>query len=272
MNEYSEKIHYERHLNHMNSNKKINEDEQIPNKFYNSLDVPEDASNLKKFIPSEATLTFVPDGECRKSIAQLARNIRLIISDYSGNPDKRCRDINYWFSGKIKTCKSNTGKDISSDSTTVFNDITWNKKGEDVKVCKREEDPYKTKPVEIMKKLDDYCEIRDNNRCNILKDKNECIKYNSYVNRKKQYFSDEKKKICDTSDCSRNNYTIDANCTLNNMEDTFREINCDCLYKKDELQKPDHIIKGRSPLEIGFFIIVSLILFYLFILFLEKVK
>ncbi|KMZ91112.1 hypothetical protein PVMG_04884 [Plasmodium vivax Mauritania I] len=272
MNEYSEKIHYERHLNHMNSNKKINEDEQIPHKFDMLLDKHEDVSNLQSLIQSSATLTFVSNEECKKNLAQLARNIRLIIFEYSGNPEKRCRDINYWMNDKIKTCNEKHQVNISTEAKIVFNDIKWKKGDEYDIVCKREVDPYKSKSVEIMKKLDDYCEIRDNNRCNILKDKNECIKYNSYVNRKKQYFSDEKKKICDTSDCSRNNYTIDANCTLNNMEDTFREINCDCLYKKDELQKPDHIIKGRSPLEIGFFIIVSLILFYLFILFLEKVK
>ncbi|KMZ78360.1 hypothetical protein PVIIG_01138 [Plasmodium vivax India VII] len=270
MNEYSEKIHYERHLNHMNSNKKIEAEEQIPYKFYSRLNDYEDASKLEKLNSKSAILPFVSNEECKKNLAQLARNIRLIISEYPENYVKRCRDINNWLNGKIETCKSTYKEDIYSGAIAVFNDVKWNT-GNRGMVCKIEKDPYGTEHVELKKALDDYCEIRNNIRCNIFKNNDECLKYNIYIKKKKQYFSDEMSKICATPECNLKNYEIGDNCTFKNMDDTFREINCEGLYK-EELKKTDVIIKGRSPLEIGFFIIVSFMLFYLFILFLEKVK
>ncbi|KMZ89677.1 hypothetical protein PVMG_06231 [Plasmodium vivax Mauritania I] len=273
MNEYSEKIHYERYVNHMNPNKKIDEKKQIPNIFSSRLDEPEDASTLKKLITTGAasTLLFVTKEESEKLLAQLARNIKLIISEYPENHVKRCRDINYWFHEKIKTCNTKCDAHLSSDSTTVFNDIKWKKENGE-RVCERKENPYSSENAKLMKDLDDYCEIRDNNGCNALKNKNECLNFNEYIRERKEYFSSQKRVTCKTSDCNKNDYTIDASCTLNDMDLTFPEINCEALYKKEELLKPVPASKERSPLEIGFFIIVSFILFYLFILFLEKVK
>ncbi|CAG9475307.1 unnamed protein product [Plasmodium vivax] len=248
----------------------IKDEEQIPYKFKKLLDEHEEISNLQSLFRSTSTLAFVPDGECKKSVAQLARNIRLINSEYSGNPDKRCRDINYWFSGKIKTCQSISGRDISSDSTTVFNDIKWIKGGNNVAVCPKELEPYKTEHVEIMKELDDFCEIRNNIRCDIFKNNDECLKYNRYIKQKKEDFTRKMKEKCGQNICRWDDYRFGDYCTLNDMDLTFREINCAGLYKKEEIQKPVTTKKGRSTLEIGFFIIVSFILFYLFILFLEK--
>ncbi|CAI7722593.1 hypothetical protein PVPAM_130009500 [Plasmodium vivax] len=248
----------------------INEHEQIPHKFYNRLDVPEKASNLKVLIPSASALVFVTRDECIENLAQLARNIKLIISEYPENYVKRCRDINYWFKEKIKTCKDKTGEDMSPDSTTVFNDIKWFRGGKKIIVCPKKLEPDRIKHVDLKKDLDDYCEIRDSVRCNIFKDSMECLKHNTYIKKKKQYFSSKMKGICSGPQCSWDDYTIDDNCTLNNMDNTFREINCEELYKKEVLQEPVPATKERSPLEIGFFIIVSFILFYLFILFLEK--
>ncbi|KMZ95999.1 hypothetical protein PVNG_02848 [Plasmodium vivax North Korean] len=246
---------------------------QIPNIFSSRLDEPEKASNLNKLITSIASssLSFVQHEENIKLLAQLARNIKLIVSEYPENYVKRCRDINYWFNEKIKTYKVITKEDIYSDSTAVFNDILWPKSNKKI-VCVQNEKPYSPNNAKLMKELDDYCEIRDNNGCNALKNKNECLKYNSYISGKKKYFSSQIKNICSPPNCNEKDYKIDANCTLNDFDLTFPEINCEVLYKKELLQEPAPATKERSPLEIGFFIIVSFILFYLFILFLEKVN
>ncbi|KMZ83540.1 hypothetical protein PVMG_04871 [Plasmodium vivax Mauritania I] len=251
----------------------IDEDEQTPRKFYSILDNPEDPSKWRDLISYRVNRDFINDVEKRKILDKLARNIKLIYSEYSGNSKKRCRDVNHWINEKIKELEDNNPKgDLSIYSTTVFNDIIWNNIGADPIACKREKEPYKTENVEIMKKLDDYCEIRDNVRCNVLKNEDACLKYNIYIRDKKEKFSKEMKQFCDSSGCNWNSYNFGENCTLDKMDDTFREINCDALYKKAEMQKPAPTIKGRSPLEIGFFIIVSFMLFYLFILFLERVK
>ncbi|CAG9485817.1 unnamed protein product [Plasmodium vivax] len=229
----------------------IDENEQTPKIFENRMNEPEDESKWSDLIAYKAYRQFINDEAKKKVLDKLARNIKLIKSEYSGSRKKRCRDVNHWINEKIKTLENNKSeRDLKDTSYTIFNEIKWNGENKD-KVCNRDEEPYPNKDVDLMKELDDYCEIRDNNLCNVLKDKNECSKYNSYVNRKKQYFSDEKNQICDTSDCSKINYTIDANCTLNNMDNTFRKINCDCLYKTEELKKIYDTIKERSPLEIG---------------------
>ncbi|KMZ77061.1 hypothetical protein PVIIG_05242 [Plasmodium vivax India VII] len=249
----------------------IDDKKQIPNIFYSRLDNHENVSNLNNLSSYSGISSLIPNEESRRILAKLARNIKLIISEYSGNRKKRCRDVNYWFDEKIKNYTDKDKKEIAGCATSVCNDVMWNKIGEDKIVCLRKENPYQTNHAYLMKKLDDYCEIRDNNGCNVLKNINECLKYNKYIKKKKHEFTTDIQDICSTN-CNRNEYKIDDNCTLNDMDLTFPEINCEALYKKEELLKPVPASKERSPLEIGFFIIVSFILFYLFILFLEKVK
>ncbi|CAG9485826.1 unnamed protein product [Plasmodium vivax] len=246
----------------------INEDEQIPNKFNSRLDESQNESILKSIATYNSVFMFEDNNEIKDILAKLIRNVRLITSEYSGNPKKRCRDVNYWFNKKIKEVNPDKINSYSNDAITLVNEVKWNT-GKKNQVCKIEA-PYKNEIVEIMKKLDDYCEIRDNNGCSVLKNKNECLKYNEYIKERKEYFSSSIKVPCNGSDCKKNDYTIDASCTLNDMDLTFPEINCDTLYKKTEIKEPVPTIKERSPLEIGFFIIVSFILFYLFILFLDK--
>ncbi|CAI7722621.1 PIR protein [Plasmodium vivax] len=248
----------------------IKDEEQIPYKFYSRLDDPASISILDNLGLSQAYLSFVKHRESKEILAQLARNIKLIISDYYENPEKRCRDINYWMNEKIRTCEAKIVGEISSESTGVFNYVKWNKIGKDPIVCKRKQDPYKTNNVEIMKKLDDYCEIRDNIRWDIFKNYDECLRYNRYIKQKKKVFTSVVQGICRDNECTLKDYKIGDNCTLERMDDTFREINCNALYEKAQIQEALPVIKERSPLEIGFFIIVSFILFYLFILFLEK--
>ncbi|SCA83411.1 hypothetical protein PVT01_000010400 [Plasmodium vivax] len=250
----------------------IDDKDQIPHKFYSRLDEAEDVSKFYNLHSKPAILPYANNIKTQQILAQLARNIELIISEYSGNTNKRCRDINHWMNEKIKVAENNIhGDDLETSCLIVFNDVKWNKRDNKDIVCKREKEPYKTEPFEIMKKLDDYCEIRDNVRCDIFKNYDECLRYNRYIKQKKQEFTSKMEDICSKTDCSRNVYSIGDNCTLNKMDDTFREINCDALYEKAQIQEPLPVIKERSPLEIGFFIIVSFILFYLFILFLEKV-
>ncbi|CAG9485491.1 unnamed protein product [Plasmodium vivax] len=228
----------------------IKEDEQIPNEFYRRLNKPEDASKLKELITNiaELSLSFVSKEESKKLLAQLARNIRLITSDYPDNYVKRCRDINYWFHEQIKTCKTECDKGLSSDSTAVFNDIKWKKENGE-RVCERKEHPYSSGNAKLMKKLDDYCEIRDNNECNAVTNKNQCIKCNKYIKKKKEEFTNAMEGIC-KKDCGWDKYTIACRCTLNDMDLTFPVKNCDELFKEPEIKK-------HSFLEIGFFVIFT---------------
>ncbi|SCA60124.1 Plasmodium vivax Vir protein, putative [Plasmodium vivax] len=247
----------------------INENEQISSKFYKRLDNPADISFLNNLRSNSVIFGLVELDEIKNILAKLARNIELIDSEYPENYDKRCRDINYWLNEKIATCKTNYKKDISSEATVVFNDIKW-KKRNGGKVCLRNPYIYSSENAELMKELDDYCEIRDNNKCNILKDNNDCLKCNKYIEEKKQYFTRRMQGIKSQTNCKWDKYTIHCDCTLNNMDHTFPKISCKELSEKEESQEFEPVRKMYSPLEIGFFIIVFFILFYFFILFLEK--
>ncbi|KMZ83545.1 hypothetical protein PVBG_00625 [Plasmodium vivax Brazil I] len=249
----------------------IDESKQIPNIFSSKLDESTSTSKLKSLSIYSSISIWGDKEEIEEILSKLLRNIGLIISEYSGNPKKRCRDVNHWFNEKIKIFSDNKRSTFSGYATAVFNAVKWPTSNNDI-VCLKETEHYPTEHAEIMKKLDDYCEIRDNIRCNVLIDEAECLKYNKYIMKKKQEFIRAMQDICSNDDCSLKVHKIGNNCTFNNVEDTFRLINCEGLYKKEELKKPDDIVKSRSPLEIGFFIIVTFILFYLFILFLEKVK
>ncbi|SCA83431.1 VIR protein [Plasmodium vivax] len=249
----------------------IKDEDQISYIFNEKLDAYENISKLNE-IKSHITITsFLNDDEGKRILAKLVRNIKLIKSEYSGNHNKRCRDVNHWINGKIKTYKGEkNGEDISDYAGIVFNDIPWNTAKPKETVCKRKPNVYHHKAEAIMKKLDDYCESRDNLRCDIFKNNEECLRYNRYIKRNREYFSSQLHTICNTYGCKINGYKIDDTCSLDKMDVTFREINCEALYKKEELQKPLSIVKERSSVEIGFFIVVSLILFYFFITFLDK--
>ncbi|CAI7722616.1 Plasmodium vivax Vir protein, putative [Plasmodium vivax] len=251
----------------------IDEKEQIPHIFDSRLDYYADKSILNKLDLRPIFSIFANHDKTKEILAQLARNIELIFSEYPENPEKRCRDINYWMDQKIATPGNKIGEDdLKNACVSVFNEIKWNKgKLTGTVVCGRNENPYSSKnDKKLMKALDDYCEIRDNVRCNVLKNEDACLKYNIYMRDKKEKFTMEMKLICDSPGCSWNSYSFGENCALDKMDDTFREINCEALYKKADTKEPLPVEKERSPLEIGFFIIVSFILFYLLILFLEK--
>ncbi|CAG9475292.1 unnamed protein product [Plasmodium vivax] len=247
----------------------IDENKQIPHIFNKRLDESTSTSKLKGLSIYSGISIWDDKEEIEEILSKLLRNIGLIISEYSGNPKKRCRDVNHWFNEKIKAYSDIKRRSFSGYATAVFNAVKWPRENEK-KVCDRDKNPNFSEKAKLMKKLDDYCEIRDNNGCNVLKNKNECLKFNSYIKRKKEYFSGQITNNCNPPDCKLEDYKIDENCSLYNTDITFPEINCDVLYKKEVLQEPVPVIKERSPLEIGFFIIVSFILFYLFILFLEK--
>ncbi|CAG9485789.1 unnamed protein product [Plasmodium vivax] len=247
----------------------INEEEQKPHIFDNLLDKHEEASKLDSIKSYSAIQYLIYNNKDKQILAQLARNIKLLASEHPENYVKRCRDINYWLNKKIQKFKDENGIDISSGATAVFSDIEFIT-GNNKIVCKREKVPYPTENIDLMKELDNYCEIRNNVRCHTLKNYEELLSYNAYIKLKRQHFRSKMQEIGRETDSIWNTYTIDCKCTLSDLDLTFREINCDDLYKKEELQRLALMTKGRTPLEIGFFIFVSFILFYLFILFLEK--
>ncbi|SCA60173.1 VIR protein [Plasmodium vivax] len=251
--------------------KEINDKDQISYIFNEKLDDHESISKLKELNSETAATSFLSYDESKRILAKLVRNIKLINSEYSGTYKKRCRDVNHWINEKIKTHKTaKNGEDISDNVVTVFNDIKWKKGNQWEKVCERVPNVYILNAESIMKKLDDFCESRDNLRCDIFKNNEECLRYNRYIKRNREYFSSQLHTICDTYGCKINGYKIDDNCSLDKMDVTFREINCEGLYKKEELENPVSTLKERSSVEIGFFIVVSLILFYFFLTFLDK--
>ncbi|SCA83413.1 Plasmodium vivax Vir protein, putative [Plasmodium vivax] len=210
----------------------INENEQISSKFYKRLDNPADISFLNNLPSSVAILELVSRQEGRAILAQLVRNIELIDSKYPENYDKRCRDINYWLNEKIETCKSKYKEDISNGVTGVFNDVKLKKKSGE-KFCGRNKKPYSSENTKLMKDLDDYCEIRNNFRCYKFENYEQILRYNAYIKLKREQFRSKMNDICPKDDCQWKEYTIDAKCTLNDLDITFRAINCDDLYKEE---------------------------------------
>lgn len=249
----------------------IKDEDQISYIFYKKLDDPEDISKLDE-LKSKITITqFLKHYESKIILAKLVRNIKLIVSKYSGNYEKRCRDVNHWINEEMSKYESkNLSEKISGSVLGVFNDIKWKKGDQDVRVCERVPNVYRHNAEAMMKKLDDYCESRDTLRYAIYKNNDECLRYNRYIRRNRKYFSNELYTICNTYGCKINGYKINDSCSLDKIDDTFREINCEELYKNEELQNPVSISKEHSYVEIGFFIAVSFILFYFFLTFLDK--
>ncbi|SCA83400.1 VIR protein [Plasmodium vivax] len=227
----------------------IDEEEQTPKKFDKKLDNSADISFFNDLHSHPASYIFVQKYEIKNILAQLARNIELIDSEYPKNYDKGCRHINYWLNEKIGKNGEKIGQSISSEITAVFNDVKWKKKDGE-RVCTKNDKPYSAKNAKLMKQLDDYCEIRDNNECNALKDKNHCIKCNKYIEKKKEEFTRNMESTCPQRNCEWGEYTFACRCTLNDMDLTFPVKNCDELYKEPEIKK-------LSLLEIGFFVIFT---------------
>ncbi|CAG9475304.1 unnamed protein product [Plasmodium vivax] len=163
----------------------IDDNEQITRKFYLELDADVDPSKLNDLKAYSAYKNVFGDEENIKILDKLARNIKLIKHEYHENHKKRCRDVNYWFNDQIKTYQARKRASILSDAATVYNGIKWNGRN-DERVCVINENPYSSKDADLMKELDDYCEIRDINKCNVSKDYNECLKCNKYIEKKKQ--------------------------------------------------------------------------------------
>ncbi|SCO74569.1 hypothetical protein PVC01_130005300 [Plasmodium vivax] len=165
----------------------IKDEEQKAYKFYNELDNDQGISILDDLKSYSAIRSWITKNESKLILAKLVRNINLIISDYPENPKKRCREINYWMNEQIKKCNNKCETSLSSDSSTVFNDIKWNRVNNDI-VCKRETVPYPTKDIDLMKELDNYCEFRNNLRCDKFQYEEELLKYNTYIKEKRQHF------------------------------------------------------------------------------------
>ncbi|SBT83067.1 PIR protein [Plasmodium ovale] len=246
---------------------KITEENLAPQKFYSLLNLDEDESILKTLKSHIAITAFLDDVKTKKILSKIVRNIRLIDSHYSDSREKRCKVLNYWVDDQINEYEKNPGQEsirsLKQYIDSVFNDI-FLKEPKYENVCTRQENVYGSTQKELKKELDEFCENRESLKCNIWKGDNECSEYNNYIREKKQSFT-EKKTICQRNDCH-----INDNCTLINLDLTFREINCSGLYDKEKLETMEYTKSKYTSLEIGFFIIVSLLLFFCVYLFLSK--
>lgn len=112
--------------------------------------------------------------------------------------------MDYWIDEEISTytCKEQH-EDIAPFISAIYNDIKWSTGSKD-QICAGKKKVYSSGVRKLGKELDDFCEIRDNFRCNILKDMSEYLKYPNYINKKKQYFLTEKQDKCDSDGCNIN--------------------------------------------------------------------
>ncbi|SBT55914.1 PIR Superfamily Protein [Plasmodium ovale wallikeri] len=245
--------------------KEIKEEEQIPSKFYKELEEGSITSTLDALSTTKSIINvYCNHSSVRTLLAKCLRNIELIRKKYSNSVTKRCRDINYWTDENIEKNSSNEEfKEVDICLTTLFNEIKWNK-GDRNGICKRETSTYSSEIKKLRKDLDDFCEIRNNLRCTILEEFKECVKYNSYIEKKKNEFL-VKKHLCKDNSC-----VIDDKCSLSNVDVTFPSINCYELHNVKKENQKEPIATNYSSLEIGFFLILSFLAIFLIYLFLSK--
>ncbi|SCP05939.1 PIR protein, partial [Plasmodium ovale] len=243
----------------------IKDEDQIPYKFYKRLEEPGDISKLKDLNSYSTISLFTTYRETEVILAKLKNNIELIRSEYFDNYKKRCTDLNFWLDKELRAYNLRPQKDgISSSITSIFNDIQWGKIHND-RICTRTESQYSPEKSSLMKDLGDFCENRENLRCNILKNVNECLEYNNYIDKKKNHFLSEKKNLCENDGCR-----INDTCTLSNVDITFPKINCNALYNMEKLEHHENVTSKYSSLEIGFFVFVSFLGLYVLCIFLYK--
>ncbi|SBT56987.1 PIR Superfamily Protein [Plasmodium ovale wallikeri] len=242
----------------------IREKDQTPHKFDNELNNTADESSLQNLSVYGVIQALDPGPAAISLLAKSLQNIELIRTKYSDSAPKRCRDVNYWFDKEIENRESEKEyRNISSCAITLFNDIQWKKVNNDI-ICKRVKSTYSTKLNDLRKKLDDFCEIRDNLRCTMLKGFDDCLQYTNYIEKKKKEFSLE------TNLCKENNCKIDKKCTLDNIDVTFPNINCHALYNMQKKVHNELVATKYSSLEIGFFLILSFFAIFLILLFISK--
>ncbi|SBT02375.1 PIR Superfamily Protein [Plasmodium ovale curtisi] len=243
----------------------IKDDEQIPFKFYLEL---EEMSSIPTLNGLSATniiiISYCNNESARKLLAKIRRNIELIRKKYSNSATKRCRDVNYWTDENIEKNSSNAEfKEVHICLTTLFNEIKWNTQDK-TGICKRVTSNYSPEIKKLRKNLDDFCEIRDNLRCTMLISLNECLKYNNYIQKKRNDF------LGKTNICEGNSCIIDEKCSLSNIGVTFPSINCYELHNVKREDQKEPITTNYSSLEIGFFLIFSFLALFLISLFLFK--
>ncbi|VUZ99315.1 PIR protein [Plasmodium vivax] len=150
------------------------------------------------------------------------------ISEYwnSSNKDKRCRDLNFYLS-EIRYYLDDLQLKKRIDGVLEFdlvtNYLTSVIKNDEVNNCVKKVSAL-TKQMKIKKDLDDYCENRDfmKNRIKYKFDDLNCEKYSRYV-------ESNKSKFLSTLPSIRPHlsyYTIDGNCSLSNMRNTFPIVHC----------------------------------------------
>ncbi|KMZ76657.1 hypothetical protein PVIIG_05145 [Plasmodium vivax India VII] len=105
--------------------------------------------------------------------------------------------------------------------------------------CERDEKDY-TSSMNIVKKLDDYCENRDHLR-SVIKDKKEkCQDLIDYVNKKYDCFFNNDSCIIDIDAEEKKTFAISDDCTLYNIPKTFSYFECNNYELPYRIQSIPH--------------------------------
>lgn len=169
--------------------------------------------------------------------------------------EKRCRDINYYVDfvlGNISKLQPNTEQAVLlRDQVNAVVQLSFHESN--AFKCERNAKEYKSE-LYLRKQLDDYCENRRSFQDNLKKaDPILCCKYANHVNETKNTFNGyiTHGKI----DKDHEDFHIDDECTLRNMEATFPEVTCDTYDMsgiKDEksIGEDADLEFGLSPLKL----------------------
>lgn len=141
--------------------------------------------------------------------------------------EKRCRDINYYVDfvlGNISKLQPDAQQAVLlKDQVNAVVQLSFDKSN--AFKCERNAKEYKSE-LYLRKKLDDYCENRRSFQGNLKKgDPTLCCKYSNHVKETKSTFN---RYITQRAiDKDHEDFHIDDECTLRNMEVTFPEVTCD---------------------------------------------
>ncbi|SBT54086.1 PIR Superfamily Protein [Plasmodium ovale wallikeri] len=187
--------------------------------FENAVILEENIDNMEKWIKHfDGQIVQIYDGQS----IDISKNMQ----------DKRCRDLNYYINYVLHyitriTKNTENVTEIISDFQK-FLDAKFNawkllSNGLNFK-CERDKKDYTSK-MEIIKKLDDYCENKNAFKEKLAQyDKTTCCKYSNHVKERKLFFHN----VISSYPTYKNDsdFHIDDNCTLKNFGKIFPNIIC----------------------------------------------
>ncbi|SBT58579.1 PIR Superfamily Protein [Plasmodium ovale wallikeri] len=169
--------------------------------------------------------------------------------------EKRCRDINYYVDfvlGNISKLQPDAQQAVLlKDQVNAVVQLSFDKSN--AFKCERNAKEYKSE-LYLRKKLDDYCENRRSFQGNLKKgDPTLCCKYSNHVKETKSTFN---RYITQRAiDKDHEDFHIDDECTLRNMEVTFPEVTCDTfdmsgIRNEKSIGEDTDLEFGLSPLKL----------------------